>query len=299
MRIVTRPDFDGLVCAVLLRDVLPVDGGILWVEPNDMQQRKIEVRPGDVIANLACHPDCSLWFDHHLSNRIENPPPGLFEIAPSAAGLVHRYYRGRFSRDFSEMVTHTDRIDSAQLSLEEVLHPDRFPYVCLSMTISGADAEDEGYWNHLVDLMGRSDIGDVLEEGQVAQRCEWVKRENNHYKSLLSFYTRMSGGIAITDFRTLAVAPNGNRFLVFSLYPESRVQVKIRHHKEDLDKIIISVSHSIFNRGCKVNIGQLMSRYGGGGHFGAGSCSVAAIEAQKCLDEITGILRQEDRDLAT
>ncbi len=292
MRIVTRPDFDGLVCAVLLRDVLVVDEGVLWVEPNDMQQQKVEVLPGDVIANLAFHPNCSLWFDHHLSNRVETACPGLFEIAPSAAGLVYRYYNGYFSRDFKEIVVQTDRIDSAQLSLEEVLHPERFPYVCLSMTIYGGDSDDAHYWNHLVDLLGKLDMDALVADGLVAERCDRVKRENNHYKSMLSFYTRMSGDVAVTDFRTLAAAPNGNRFLIFSMIPQARVQVKIRCHKEDLDKVIISVGHSIFNRGCPVNIGQLMSLYGGGGHFGAGSCSVGRAQAQSCIDEIIHALKK-------
>lgn len=291
MRIVTRPDFDGVVCAALLMDVLPIDKGILWVEPNDMQQRKIEVIQGDVIANLAFHPSCELWFDHHLSNRTNKIHPGLFEIAPSAAGLVYRYYHHRFSRDFSEMVAETDRIDSAQLSLDEVLHPERYPYVCLSMTISGGEADDEDYWNHLVHLLGHFPVDEVMSDKQVSERCEWVKRDNNHYKELLKFYTRIIGGsVAVTDFRPLAVAPNGNRFLIFSLFPESRVQVKIRFHKEDLDKVIISVSHSIFNRGCSVNIGDLMSRFSGGGHFGAGSCSVTSSQAQQVIDEINAVL---------
>lgn len=291
MRIVTRPDFDGLVSAVLLRDVLQIDGGILWVEPNDMQQRKVEVLPGDIIANLAYHPNCHLWFDHHLSNRIETAYSGLFEIAPSAAGLVYRYFEGRFSRDFRELVIQTDRIDSARLGLEEVLHPERFPYVCLSMTVFGGDGNDEQYWNRLVDLLGRQEIGAVIADDPVAERCEWVKRENNHYKELLKFYTRLTGDVAVTDFRSLAAAPNGNRFLIFSLFPEARVQIKIRCHKDNLEKIIISVSHSIFNRGCPVNIGELMSRYGGGGHFGAGSCSVDVSQAQGCIDEIVSVLK--------
>lgn len=292
MRIVTRPDFDGLVCAVLLRDVSP-DIGILWVEPNDMQQRKVEVLPGDIIANLAYHPDCSLWFDHHLSNQVPTAHPGLFEIAPSAAGLVYRYYLDRLSRDFRELVQQTDRIDSAQLDLDEVLHPERFPYVCLSMTISGGERDDEPYWNQLVGLLGKSSITEVCANPMVAERCEWVKRENNHYKELLKFYTRVNGDVAVTDFRSLAIAPNGNRFLVFSLFPQTRVQLRIRNHKDNLDKVIVSVSHSIFNRGCPVNIGQLMSRFGGGGHFGAGSCSVDGQAAQACIDEIVSILKED------
>ena len=89
MRVVTRPDFDGVVCAVLLMDALQIDASILWVQPSDMQHRRVEIQEGDVIANLPYHENCSLWFDHHYSNQPEGPVKGVFKIAPSAAGVVY------------------------------------------------------------------------------------------------------------------------------------------------------------------------------------------------------------------
>ncbi len=116
MRIVTRPDFDGVVCAVVLEEALTHTERTLWVEPNDMQQGTVEIREGDVIANLPYDSACSLWFDHHATNRVETPFEGAFGVAPSAAGLVWGYYKDRIKKDFSELIRQADRIDSADLT---------------------------------------------------------------------------------------------------------------------------------------------------------------------------------------
>ena len=89
MRIVTRPDFDGVVSAVFLYETEKIDEPIKWVEPSEIQSGNVEIRDGDIVANLPYDPRCTLWFDHHVSNEMEQLPPGLFRIAPSAAGLVY------------------------------------------------------------------------------------------------------------------------------------------------------------------------------------------------------------------
>ena len=123
MRIITRPDFDGVVCASLLYEAKHIEHPVKWVEPNEMQKGLVDVREGDIIANLPYDERCSLWFDHHHTNRIDKPFKGSFKIAPSAAGVIYEYYKDRFYKDYSELVKETDKIDSANLSLDEVLHP--------------------------------------------------------------------------------------------------------------------------------------------------------------------------------
>ena len=118
MRIVTRPDFDGIVCAVLLYETVSIDQPIKWVSPNDMQQNRVEIKKGDIIANLPYNEHCSLWFDHHFSNQLRYPVAGLFRIAPSAAGIVYEYYQNTLQDRFAELVRETDKIDDAQLSLD-------------------------------------------------------------------------------------------------------------------------------------------------------------------------------------
>lgn len=290
MRIVTRADFDGIVCAVLLRAAEDPALPILWADPGDMQRGLVEVREGDIVANLPFDPRCALWFDHHISNTPRERFRGLYEMAPSAAGLIHRHYRDRFTADYSELVHQTDRIDSADLTREEVQYPERFPYVLLSMTIANRDTQDEPYWNRLVDLLLLHPLADVMQDPEVLARCEQVVEENQAYRSLLAQHTIVQQGVAITDFRPLARNPRGNRFLVYSLYPQAFVQMKIRYDDYDRGTLIVSLGHSIFNRTCQVNVGLLLQHFEGGGHLGAGSCRFKTTLADVYLPQITAAL---------
>ncbi|MDD2389535.1 MAG: exopolyphosphatase [Desulfobacterales bacterium] len=294
MRIVTRPDFDGVVCAVLLYDVEDIRPPIKWVEPNDMQKGLVDIQSGDIIANLPYHYDCSLWFDHHYTNQIARPFNGAFRIAPSAAGVVYGYYLDRFQRNYSKLVRETDKIDSAELTLDEVQYPEKYDYVLLSMTISSHSQEDEAYWNRLVDLLRTYDINFVMKNPEVIARCRSVVEQNRRYKETLKKYTRLNRHVSITDFRMLTETPSGNRFLVYSMFPGSAVNVKIRYDNDNRDKLIVSVGHSIFNRNCKVNAGLLLSGFEGGGHYGAASCSFHASKAEDYVPKILDALLKNE-----
>ncbi len=272
MRIVTRPDFDGIVCAVLLFEAEPIVEPTLWVEPSDMQAGQVAIRPGDIIANLPYDPACSLWFDHHYSNRIDRPFAGDFRIAPSAAGIVYDYYRGRFRRDFDELVRQTDRIDSADLTEDEVRRPEGHPHVLLSMTFAHSEGSDAAYWDRLVGILRTLPVAEAILDPQVASRCRKVVEQNRAYADILRAHTRVTGPVSVTDFRDLDRLPAGNRFLVYSMFPETTVSVKIRRDDRDPDKVAVSVGHNIFNPGCRVNAGVLLARFEGGGHRGAASC---------------------------
>ncbi len=294
MRIVTRPDFDGVVCAVLLYEVENITRPIKWVEPNEMQKGLVEVLDGDIIANLPHHRNCSLWFDHHFTNRPDGEFRGAYKIAPSAAGVIFEYYAGKFKNDYTGLVKQADKIDSADLTEDEVVHPENYPYVLLSMTIVGRESYDEEYWNLLVDLFRKqaTDIDEILKHPVVRKKCDDVVVQNERYKDLLKKYTRLEGHVAITDFRPLKTAPPGNRFLAYSLFPESSANVKIRYDNRDPKKLIVSVGHSIFNRSCKVNVGDMLSKFEGGGHEKAGACAFDAGKADEYIPGIISILKK-------
>jgi hypothetical protein len=296
MRIVTRPDFDGVVCAVLLCEALDVAEPVKWVEPNDLQSGKVEIREGDVIANLPFDERCSLWFDHHYTNQEDRSFSGVFRIAPSAAGIIFDYYRDRFKRDYRELVTAADKIDSADLTMDQVLHPEKYDHMLISMTVSGGNDADEPYWNRLVDLLGKYDIQMVLDDPEVQRRCRRAIKENEQYAVLLKKNTCVIKQVAITDFRHLDPPPIGNRFLVYSLFPESMVNLKIRY--EDIDKqvIAVNVGHSIFNPHCNVNAGLLLADFEGGGHRGAASARFSADKAEEYLPHIIAALQKNENN---
>ena len=286
MRIVTRPDFDGIACAVLIKDALNITEPIKWVHPSDMQKGIVAIASGDIVANLPYHPNCSYWFDHHYTNRPQEPFQGLFEIVPSAAGLVHTYYREHLKRDFSELVQQADKIDSADLSLEEVLYPEKHDYILLSMTINSRNFADADYWNRLVELLQVGTIETVMADPFVADRCRQTIMDNRRYETLLIDHTHMQEHVAITDFRTCPDAPPGNRFLVYALFPNAAVNIKIRFDAGNSKKMAVSTGRSIFNDDCRVNLGALLSRFEGGGHAGAASCVFDAAKADDYIPRI-------------
>ncbi len=292
MRIVTRPDFDGVVCAVFIHEAEAVDEDIKWLEPSQIQNGKADIRPGDIVANLPYDPRCSIWFDHHVSNMMEEAPPGVFRVAPSAAGLVYEYYKkkGRLEKEFEELVRWTDIIDAARLDKDQVLYPEKYPYLLLSMTIKNRNGSDVSYWNHLVHLLRCHPIKTVMEDPEVKARCEAVVAENRTYVEILKAHTEIYEQVTVTDFRVLDRVPSGNRFLVYCLYPDVIASVKVRFDEQDPDTTIVSIGQSIFKEGLQVNIGHLLARYGGGGHAGAGGCSMESALAPGNIDEILTIL---------
>jgi hypothetical protein len=295
MRIVTRPDFDGVVCAVLIGDALSIESPVRWVEPNDFAKGTVDIRPGDVVANLPYHAACDIWFDHHSTNRTVIPFKGLFRPAPSAARNVFDYFQGRFTRDYDDLVYWADRIDSADFTQTEVLHPERTPHILLSMTVSGEKGNDETYWNHLVALLRASAIDRVMADPEVAARCRRVEQENGEYAGWLLQYTRVVGEVAITDFRALERPPSGNRFLSYSLFPETVVSVRIRYEDASRETVVVNIGHSIFNPHCRVHAGRLLTAFGGGGHRGAASARFPADQAASYIPQIIdALVRNQD-----
>ena len=290
MRIVTRPDFDGIVCAALLYEVEHVDMPILWTEPGEIQQSKVEIKTGDILANLPYDERCNLWFDHHISNKTDKPFKGAFEIAPSAARVIYAHYQDKLAGKYDKLVEETDKIDAAQLTRDEVLSPEKYPYILLSMTIANRDKQDEAYWNRLVDLLRQKSITGVMEDKEVHNKCDDIIQQNVYYQDILERYTTLDHHIAITDLRSFAMAPFGNRFLIYALFPEATVSVRVRHADNDKNTTIISVGHNIFNKKCLVNIGMMLSRFNGGGHMGAGACSFASDHYDAYVNQIIDIL---------
>ncbi|MCI0470371.1 MAG: exopolyphosphatase [Candidatus Aminicenantes bacterium] len=296
MRIVTRPDFDGIVCATLLRDALDSEAPIKWAEPNAVQNGLVEIKQGDVIANLAFNENCALWFDHHMSNRTTRFFNGAYWDAPSAARVVFDYFKNKFKRDYGELVKEADKIDSARLSLDEIFHPEKYSYISLDMTIDCQNPADIPYWNQLVELLMRFEIDHVLNDREVQQRIKAAVERNKEYVKRLKEHSYQEKNVVITDFRCFDKAPSGNRFLVFCLFPEANVHAKIRFFNAKREMVIVSIGHSILNRTAKVNCGELCSRFSGGGHKGAGSCSFPVHEAKKNIAAIIDALVRNKTD---
>jgi hypothetical protein len=216
---------------------------------------------------------------------------GAFAQAPSAARLVYQYYGGEERMpQFAELVRETDRLDSADLTPDDVLDPQS--YIKLGFTIDGRSGLGtfERYFLHLVELLrGETPISAILEDAAVKKRCELLESENERFCQELRSHSRVDGNVVITDFRDLDHTPIGNRFLVYALFPEVNVSARI-HWGPDRSFPMLLLGHSIFRRTCRTNVGELAARYGGGGHRGAASIPLMS-EPDQQIAMIVGELK--------
>ena len=264
-------DLDGLTCAVLIGLNEQVDD-ILLVHPQEIIENQVAIGPRDIIANLPYHPDCGKWFDHHQHTVAFAPPAdfeGRFGQAPSAARLVYEYYGGAERMPgFDELVVETDRLDSANLTLDDILDPQG--YIKLGFTIDGRSGLGafESYFLTLMKLlMERKPIAEVLDHPEVARRCLRLEEEDIELHAALQEHSKVQGNVVVTDFRALDRVPVGNRFLVFALFPAINVAVRLQWGP-GRESTMCTLGHSILQRTCQTNVGELAARYGGGGHKG-------------------------------
>ena len=314
MRLVTRADFDGLVCGALITKFEKIDA-YLFVEPKFMQDGLVEVRNGDVIANLPYHPNCTLWFDHHITNTMPEfdrpimPGKGGFRLAPSAARVVYEYYMETGNRhkatgksDGEEgalflaskriefLLQDADKIDAGQLTREDVLNPQG--YVLVSMTTDGRYAEDEPYWLRIIDLLRDKSLEETMDDAEVKRRCQKVLAFQEKLRAILLANTTLKRNVIYVDLRQVHDLPDGNRFLLFTLFPQGNIAVKVSYDTQRADTTAISVGYNIFNKTATVNVGELLQRYGGGGHKVVGSCRVPNDKADQAIQEIVAAVTE-------
>jgi len=298
MNLITRGDWDGVVCATLLKTAAIIET-IQFAHPKDMQDGKVKVSENDVIVNLPYVQNAGMWFDHHVSEeaRLDKIPDvkGCYDIAPSAARLVYNYYlpSNPELKNFSHLLDETDKIDSARLTVKDVLEPEN--YVLLSYTIDPRTGlgDWKDYFHIMVDLLLSSNIETILKCDEVKTRTNKVFRQQEASLRAFKEYSRREKNMVVTDFRDLEIIPPGNRFLVYALYPGANVSVRI-FWGQNRESVIVAAAHSIFNKTCDVNIGKLFKKFGGGGNLGAGTCQFPKETADNQITEILARLRTEE-----
>lgn len=291
MRLLIRADMDGLACAVLLSEVVKVDG-IVFVEPQVLKNGGVDVGPKDIIANLPFDSRCGMWFDHHVSNA---PPEGThfegrFAVEDSAARVIFDHYKDPKLDRFAEMLEATDRVDAAKLTLEDVLNPEG--YIKVAMTVdprSGVDLSDS-YLQSLVTWMKEDSLEELLNRPPVRKRWEQILRDQDAHIEFVKAHSHQDGNVIVTDMRGLT-PPAGSRFLVYTLFPTANVALKLHDATDIPGRVAVSLGHSIFNKTCDVNVGELLARYGGGGHFGAGSSRILPEKVDGMVKELLDVLR--------
>jgi nanoRNase/pAp phosphatase (c-di-AMP/oligoRNAs hydrolase) len=300
MRLLTRSDFDGLACGSLLIYLGLVDEW-KFVHPKDVQDGLVEATENDILANIPYIPGCKIWFDHH-SSEIERigdvKAEGVSKDAPSCARLVYDYYGGdaKLGR-FKEMIDQVDRVDSADLGIGEIQNPTGWVLLGFIMdprtglgrfrnfTISNYD---------LMKVLARAcidkPIDEILAMPDVRERIDIYNEQGRFFTEMVKAHTRTDGPVIVTDLRGVETIYTGNRFLIYTFYPQQNISVWIVDGRGK-ENCVITVGYSIVNKTATADVGNILLGYGGGGHRQVGTCQVPYADADRCIAEIVSKLK--------
>jgi nanoRNase/pAp phosphatase (c-di-AMP/oligoRNAs hydrolase) len=305
-RLVTRSDFDGLVCAALLKELGLLDD-ILFVHPKDVQDGKVELSSSDITTNLPYRPEVALSFDHHSSedvrvtghagNRVANSG------ADSAARVVYEHFGGasQFPRVSEEMMEAVDRADAAKFSVGEILDPQG--WILLSFLMDPRTGlgrfRDFRISNYelmmkLIDLCLEQSVEEILQDPDVAQRVELYREHADAAAEQIRRCSTVHGHVVVLDLRDEEVIHPTNRFMVYALHPQCTVSVHVLWGLRR-QNTVLAVGRSIVDRSSRFDIGRLMLEHGGGGHEAAGTCQVDNERAAEVLAEIVETIAAAER----
>lgn len=306
MRLVTRSDFDGLACAVFLKEAGIIDNW-KFAHPKDLQDGLIPVDENDCLANVPFVEGCGLWFDHHSSELERNAFKGKYvgdsRPCPSAAHVVYDYYGGaeKFP-GFEEMLEAVDKVDSANLTREEILNPSGWVLLGFIMdprtglgrfrnfTISNYQLME-----NLIEWCRTMTIDEIMELPDIKERIELYFEQQEKFIEMVKAHTTTYEKIIVSDLRGLETIYTGNRFMIYSLYPEQNISVWIVSGFKG-QGCSAAVGYSVLNRTCKVNVGKLMLKYGGGGHPMVGTCQFNNEQMDEKLASLIAELRELNKE---
>lgn len=296
MRLVTRSDFDGLVCGALLKEAGIIDHW-KFAHPKDLQDGLVEINEDDCLANVPYVEGCGLWFDHHSSEFERNELAGKYKgesrITPSCARIIYDYYGGheRFAH-FDEMMEAVDKVDSGHLTVDEIQNPKGWILIGFLMdprtglgrwrnfTISNYQLMEK-----LIDACRTMNTEEILSLPDVQERIDVYFEQTEKFKNMIKQHTRTEKDLIITDLRGVDPIYTGNRFLIYSMYPNQNISAWIVNGKGGKG-CSVAVGYSIINRTSNVDVGSLMLKYGGGGHKAVGTCQFHNEEMDQKVPEL-------------
>lgn len=297
-RLITRSDMDGLVCAVLMKELGLIDD-VTFAHPKDMQDGLIEVSANDITTNLPYVPGVYLAFDHHASeaermggakeNHIINTK------APSAARVVYDYFGGAatFPQISDDLMQAVDKADSAQFSKEEILNPEGWTLLNFIMDARTGLGRFRNFNISNYQLMMKlidtcrvhQDIKEILNVADVKERIDLYFEHQLKFREQVQRCATLYKNLIVLDYRKEDTIWAGNRFMVYALYPQTNISIHILWGKNK-QNTVFATGKSIINRTSATDIGNLMLTYGGGGHNAAGTCQIPNLKAEDVLEEL-------------
>lgn len=304
-RLVTRSDFDGLACAMMLRELNLIEE-IKFVHPKDVQDGKIELTHNDITTNLPYDPRVGLAFDHHESevDRLKAQETGgkliIDPEARSAARVVYDYYGGAktFPRVSDELMTAVDKGDSADFSLDEILNPSGWVLLHYLMDPRTGLGRFRNFRISNYDLMMElisfcmdHTVDEILELPDVKERVDLYFEQADLFKAQLKRIAKIYDKVVVLDLRDEEIIHAGNRFMIYALYPETQISVHVAWGFRKQNTAVM-IGKSIVNKGSTVDIGELCLKYGGGGHHNAGTCQLENDVVDQQLPDIIAALNR-------
>lgn len=296
-RLVTRSDFDGLVCGALLKHLDLIDE-ITFVHPKDMQDGKIAIDANDITTNLPYVPGCHIAFDHHLSETVRNSERADNHVinadAPSAARVVWEYYGGHeaFPARWDDMMEAVDKGDSAQFDQDEILNPQGWVllnFIMDARTGLGRFREfrisNYQLMMKLIDYCREHTINEILALDDVQERTALYREHETLAKEQIKRCANLMGNAVVLDLRNEDTIYATNRFVIYALYPDANISIHVMWGLKQ-QNTVLAIGKSILNRSSNTNIGELCLSYGGGGHLNAGTCQIDNDKAEHALSDI-------------
>lgn len=303
-RLVTRSDFDGLVCAVLLKELGMIDE-IDFVHPKDMQDNRIPITDRDIITNLPYVPGCHLAFDHHLSEttRLDSKPANhvIDPDSPSAARIVYNHFGGAkaFPRISEDMMREVDRADSAQYTIDEILAAKDWVLLNFLMDARTGLGRFKNFrvsnyqlMMQLIDYCRDHSIEQILALPDVVERSELYHQHRTLAESQIRKCAKVHGNLVVLDLRDEDIIFATNRFLIYALFPQCNISMHVMWGVKQ-SNTVFAIGKSITDRSSKTNVGDLCLRYRGGGHAAAGTCQVANDDADRVKDELIAAINAD------
>jgi hypothetical protein len=292
MRVVTRGDLDGLTASILITEMEQVDE-ILLVHPQDITDNKVEITADDILANLPYDPRAGMWFDHHAHTVMPDGAfKGAYAVEPSVARVIYDYYAADKLQRFAHLVAETDRFDSADLTRNDIDDPQ--DVILLGFLIdprTGLGGDFRAQFTSLVERIRTKSLTDVLHDADLRALQNTFRRDDEDFRAFLLANSEVHDKVVVTDYREIENAPVGNRFLIYTTFPDCNVSLRIQWGPGK-KLVALNIGHSIFDRSCSVDVGELCRNYGGGGHRGAGGCVLRPMAAGLAIKIITEKLRK-------
>jgi len=301
MRLITRSDFDGLACGALLEALGLIDEW-LFVHPKDIQDGLIEATKNDIVANVPYIPGCGLWFDHHSSEdeRLgsEVTFEGVSKASPSCARVIYDYYGGDAKLGhLAEMVKYVDKVDSADLTADEIMNPKGWVLLGFIADPRTGLGRIRNFSISNLDLMKKlakatlsKPIEEILALSDVKERVDTYFEQHGKFIEMVKKYAKTEGNAIFIDLREAETIYAGNRFLLYTVFPEQNISVWVVDGKKKVNSVI-TVGYSVINKTAAVDVGSLMLKYGGGGHKAVGTCQVAYNDTDKIIREILDMIK--------